>query len=138
LLIFFCLCRKALRLSVRDLPFGIALGLGIMSASNFMYYTMLSAHISLAGPLDVVHQSLSLVSILVWIVYSLLPRTSRSPVVVAVDSTMYRWNEIATALGRPEPSIAIQKPASSFFLNDVEKVVEKVLNRRLKSRESEL
>ena len=138
LLVFFCICRKALRLSVRDLSFGIALGLGIMSASNFMYYTMLSAHISLAGPLDVVHQSLSLVSILVWIVYSLLPRTSRSPVVVAVDSTMYRWNEIATALGRPEPSIAIQKPASSFFLNDVEKVVEKVLNRRLKSRESEL
>jgi hypothetical protein len=138
LLVFFCICRKALRLSVRDLSFGIALGLGIMSASNFVYYTLISAHVSVGGALDVVHQSLSLVSILVWIVYSLLPRTSPASVVAPDNSTIYRWNEIAAALGRAEPGIAVQKPATSFFLNDVEKVVEKVLNRNLKGRESEL
>jgi hypothetical protein len=32
----------------------------------------------------------------------------------------------------------VQQPATSFFLTDVEKVVEKVLTRNLKGRESEL
>jgi len=31
----------------------------------------------------------------------------------------------------------VQQPASSFFLTDVEKVVDKVLTKNLKGRESE-
>jgi len=33
--------------------------------------------------------------------------------------------------------VALHQPANSFFLTDVENVVEKVLNRNLKRRESE-
>jgi len=33
--------------------------------------------------------------------------------------------------------VAVQQPANSFFLTDVERVVEKVLNRNLKGKESE-
>jgi hypothetical protein len=33
--------------------------------------------------------------------------------------------------------VAVQQPANGFFLTDVERVVEKVLARNLKDRESE-
>jgi len=33
--------------------------------------------------------------------------------------------------------VAVQQPANSFFLSDVERVVEKVLARNMKGRESE-
>jgi hypothetical protein len=54
-----------------------------------------------------------------------------------VTSTVYRWNEIASALGHTGTQVAVQQPANSFFLTDVEKVVDKVLNRNLKGQQSE-
>jgi hypothetical protein len=54
-----------------------------------------------------------------------------------VNSTIYRWNEIASALGHTGTQVAVQQPASSFFLTDVESVVDRVLTRNLKKRESE-
>jgi hypothetical protein len=50
---------------------------------------------------------------------------------------LFRWNEIASALGHTGTQVAVQQPASGFFLSDVEKVVEDVLTRNLKGRESE-
>jgi hypothetical protein len=70
-------------------------------------------------------------------VYGALPEPMRKPVVMPVNSTIYRWNEIASALGHTGTQVAVQQPANSFFLTDVENVVEKVLNRNLKGRESE-
>ena len=138
LLAFLCLSMNALRLSIRDLAFGIALGFGIMSANDFVSSSLMSAHSSLTGPLQVAYESLVLVSILLWGAYSLLPQLHRKPVVMPVSSTVYRWNEIASALGHTGTQVAPQEPVNSFFLTDVEKVVEKVLNRNLKGRESEL
>jgi hypothetical protein len=66
-----------------------------------------------------------------------LPEPVRKPVVLPINSTIYRWNEIASALGHSGTQVAVQQPANSFFLTDVERVVEKVLNRNLKSKESE-
>jgi len=61
-----------------------------------------------------------------------LPQTVRKPVMMPVSSTIFRWNEIASALGHTGTQIAVvQQPANSFFLTDVEKVVEKVLTRNL-------
>ena len=51
------------------------------------------------------------------------------------NSTIYRWNEIAAALGHGT-QVAVQQPANSFFLTDVERVVEKVLTRNLQGSES--
>jgi hypothetical protein len=60
----------------------------------------------------------------------------RRPLVMPANSTIYRWNEIASALGHPGTQVAVQ-PSNGFFLTDVEKVVEKVLSRSLNGRESE-
>jgi hypothetical protein len=71
-------------------------------------------------------------------VYSVIPEPARRPVLMPASSTIHRWNEIASALGHTGTQVAAQQPATSFFLSDVERVVEKVLARNMKGRESEI
>jgi hypothetical protein len=137
LLAFLCLSMNALRLSVRDFAFGIALGFGLMSANDFVVVSLMNGTASLTAPLQFVYQSLVLVALGTWVVYAAMPAMAPRPVVMAANSTIYRLNEIASALGHPAPQVAVQQ-SNGFFLTDVEKVVEKVLNRSLKGRESEL
>jgi hypothetical protein len=137
LLAFLCLSINALRLSVRDLSFGIALGFGLMSANDFIVISLMSAKTGLTTPLQFVYQSIVLVALGIWVAYAMLPELARRPMVMAANSTIYRWNEIASALGHPATQVAVEPP-NGFFLTDVEKVVEKVLSRSsLKKRESE-
>jgi hypothetical protein len=137
LLAFLCLSINALRLSVRDLSFGIALGFGLMSANDFIVVSLISAKSGLTTPLQFVYQSIVLVALGTWVAYAALPELARRPMVMAANSTIYRWNEIASALGHPVTQVAVEPP-NGFFLTDVEKVVEKVLSRSsLKKRESE-
>ena len=138
LLAFLCLGMNALRLSVRDMSFGIALGFGLISANDFVGTSLISHNTALAGPLQIVYEAAILATLLIWTVYSAMPEPERRPVVVPASSRIYRWNEIASALGHTGTQVAVQQPANSFFLTDVEKVVEKVLNKNLKGRESEL
>ncbi len=138
LLAFLCLSMNALRISPRDLAFGIALGFGLMAADDFAVASMMSAHMSLNAPLQLLYEALVLISMGIWVAYCLLPEHRRKPVVMPASSAIYRWNEIASALGHTGTQVAIQQPANGFFLTDVEKVVDKVLTRNLKGRESEL
>jgi hypothetical protein len=137
LLGFLCFSMNALRLSVRDLAFGIALGFGVMASNDFITVTLISRYASLTAPLQFAYEGVILLSLATWVVYCALPEPVRKPVVVPVNSTIYRWNEIASALGHTGTQVAVQQPANSFFLTDVENVVEKVLSRNLKRRESE-
>jgi hypothetical protein len=138
LLGFLCLSMNALRLSVRDLAFGISLGFGVMSANDFIFASLTARLATLTAPLQFVYESVILVSLGTWVAYCALPEPARRPMTMPVNSTIYRWNEIASALGHTGTQVAVQQPANSFFLTDVEKVVDKVLNRSLKKRQSEL
>ena len=137
LLAFLCLSMNALRLSVRDLSFGISLGFGLMASNDFVFAALTSRFASLTAPLQFVYESVILVSLGTWVAYCALPEPVRKPVMMPVNSTIYRWNEIASALGHTGTQVAVHQPANSLFLTDVENVVEKVLNRNLKRRESE-
>jgi hypothetical protein len=137
LLAFLCLSMNALRLSIRDMSFGIAVGFGLLSANDFIGAALISHGSSLTEPFQFVYQSLILVALGTWVTYCALPEPVRRPLVVPVNSTIYRWNEIASALGHTGTQVAVQQPANSFFLTDVENVVDRVLSRNLKSRESE-
>jgi hypothetical protein len=137
LLAFLCLCMNALRLSVRDMAFGISLGFGVMAANDFVAASLISRFVSLTAPLQFVYESMILLALGVWVAYCAVPEPARKPVVMPANSTVYRWNEIASALGHTGTQVAVQQPANSFFLSDVEKVVDKVLTRNLKGRESE-
>lgn len=137
LLAFLCLSMNALRLTVRDLSFGIALGFGVLSAGDFVLASWSSRIASVNDPVQFVYESLILVTLAIWTIYCILPEPARRPILMPASSTIYRWNEIASALGHTGTRVAVQQPANSFFLSDVERVVEKVLARNMKGRESE-
>jgi hypothetical protein len=138
LLAFLCLSMNALHLSVRDITFGISLGFGIMSSGDFIFSSLCSSsQSSLIDPIDFVSESMLLISLSIWATYCALPEPARRPVVMPVNSTIYRWNEIASALGHSGTQVSVPQHANSFFLTDVETVVDKVLARNLKGRQSE-
>jgi len=122
---------------VRDWAFGIALGLGLMAANDFVIVSLISRFASLTALPQFVYEAVILITLGTWVTYCALPEPARRPVLIPVNSTIYRWNEIASALGHTGTQVAVPQPANSFFLSDVESVVEKVLNRNLKDRESE-
>jgi hypothetical protein len=138
LLGFLCLSMNALRLTPRHLAFGIALGFGMMSANDFVQSLVVSIFTPLNAPWQFVYEAGILAALSALVTYCALPEPARQPVVMPVNSTIYRWNEIASALGHTGTQVAVQQPAGSFFLTDVEKVVEKVLSRTLKGSESNL
>jgi hypothetical protein len=133
---FLCLAMNALQLSIRDLTFGIALGFGLLSSSDFIISSLLSLNGSFSSPLQFVNESVILASLAIWVAYCALPEPARKPVVVAASSTIYRWNEIASALGHKGANVAVPATGNSFFLSDVEKVVDKVLTRNLRESET--
>jgi hypothetical protein len=137
LLAFLCLSMNALRLTVRDLAFGIALGFGLMCSGEFVVAAWGSRLASWNEPVQFVYESLILGTLAIWMVYCIHPEPVRKPVLMPASSTIYRWNEIASALGHTGTKVAMQQPANSFFLSDVERVVEKVLARNMKGRTSE-
>jgi hypothetical protein len=132
LLTFLALSMNALHLSVRNKAFGISLGFGMMSAGDFIVSTLSSRDASLTSPTQFLNEFLILVTLGMWSYYFAVPEPVTAPVVVAANSTIYRWNEIASALGHGT-QVAVPQPARSFFLSDVEKVVDKVLARNLQS-----
>ena len=134
LLGFLCLSMNALRLSVRDMAFGIALGFGLMSSSDFILASFWSRNTSLTDPLQLVYESVILVLLVIWIVYAALPEPARQPLVMPVNSILLRWNEIASVLGYTGTQVAVQ-PAGGFILTDVERVAERMPIRNLKYRE---
>ena len=138
LLAFLCLSMNALKLSLRDMGFGLALGFGVMAANDFIAASVISHSTSLTAPMQFVYESVTLAALGLWIGYCSVPEPAHKPVVMPANSTVYRWNEIASALGHTGTQVAVQQPANSFFLTDVEKVVDKVLNRNLKGQQSEL
>jgi len=135
LLGFLCLSMNALRLSFRDLAFGIALGFGLMSSSDFILGIFWSRSTSLTDTLQFVTESVVLAALCIWVTYCAVPEPARKPYMVPANSTIFRWNEIATALGHTGTQVAVQ-PAGGFFLSDVEKVVEDTLTRNQKSHAS--
>jgi hypothetical protein len=133
LLGFLCLGMNALRLSARDMIFGIALGFGMMSTNDFILASFWSPKTSLTDPLQFFYESVILLTLGVWIAYCALPEPARQPLMVPANSIIFRWNEIATALGHTGTQVAVQ-PTGGFFLTEAENAVEEALTQKLKSR----
>ncbi len=109
----------------------------MLSSGDFILAAWSSRISSYNDPVQFIYESLILATLAIWMVYCVLPEPARKPILMPASSTIYRWNEIASALGHTGTRVAVQQPANSFFLSDVERVVEKVLARNMKGRESE-
>jgi hypothetical protein len=136
LLALLLLSLKAIGLSPRSRPLGFALGLGLMAASDCAesVVTMLQAATSPAMQMGFEFSSIATLAI--WIGYASMPEPLRKTVTVPVNSAIYKWDQIASALGHKGTQVAVQ-PSPSFFLVDVEKVVERAFVRTLKGKESQ-
>ena len=66
LLAFLCLSMNALRLTVRDLSFGIALGFGVMSSGDFIVASWISRVASYNDPVQFVYEALILATLAIW------------------------------------------------------------------------
>ena len=69
LLAFLCLSMNALRLTVRDLSFGIALGFGMLSSGDFIVAPGVSRIGSYNDPVEFIYEALILATLAIWMVY---------------------------------------------------------------------
>jgi hypothetical protein len=136
LLAFLMLSMKAIGLSPRNRPFGMALGLGLMAAGDCVQSSLVGMQVALGVPAQLLFEAAAVATLLVWVGYAVIPEPARKPVTVAVNSAIYKWDQIASALGHKGTQVAVQ-PTTSFFLVDVEKVVDRAFVRTLKGKESE-
>ena len=132
LLAFLCVCMNTLQISTSDFAFGSALSLAFLAANDLVQSTIPFTNMSLTAANEFIYEAATLIGLGMWNYYATLPQTVRKPVVLSAASPIYRWNEIAMALGHANAKVAVQQPSSGFFLSDVEQVVEKVLARNLK------
>jgi len=85
-------------------------------------------HNMMTSTISVVTTTASLLTLGVWSAYFLQREPVRRAAVLHPSSPLARWNEIATSLGQSAPRVpVVAAPASNFFLQDVEKVVDRIL-----------
>ena len=131
LLTFLALTVHSLGRSFRSQLFGIGLGLGFEAFAQLVTSIAIVHERSLYSPANCMLEVVTLLTFMAWTAYFLLPEpvSEKRPATLPVTSPLIRWNEIAKALGHSTPHIAVGQPAQSFFLQDVEKVVDKILTK---------
>jgi hypothetical protein len=130
LLAFILLSARALGISWRSRIVGITLGFGVLAVVDTVCFMFLLRPGSPLLPWVLVRETGSAVAAGVWLVSLLMPEPNRTAVSLGSTSQLHKWNEIAVALGKPVPHVALGQPEPSpFFLQDVERVVDRVLSR---------
>jgi hypothetical protein len=117
LLLFLMVAAGKLGLSYRSRVFGISFGFGIMAASDLVVSAAFLhlGHNMLTSSISVVTTSASLVTLVVWSAYFMLPEPARRATVLNASSPLARWNEIATTFGHSTPRVPVAVPATSSF-----------------------
>ncbi len=131
LLAFIALTIHSLGRSFRSPLFGIALGLGIQAASDFLITAVVQwQHAQIWSFANLLSEALTAVVLMTWATYFLLPQRQEECGVITVPtpSPLIRWNDVAQALGHGSPRVAAGV-STGFFLQDVERVVDRVLAR---------
>ncbi len=137
LLALLLLSMKAIGLSPRSRPFGIAIGLGTLAMMDCVESSVAVLHVAITPTIQAVFEGSTLVPLCLWILYAALPEPKAQQLTVRADSAIYKWDLIVKAIGHKGTQVALPPAAQSFFLADVEKVVERAFVRTLQNKESE-
>jgi hypothetical protein len=131
LLAFLALSVHSLGRSFRGRVFGVGLGFGVEAAGGLISSLMMTKPGTIWSLGNLFLMSASVVTLMVWTVYFALPEPveERGPITLPVTSPLLRWNDIASALGQRPAHVALGTASSSFFLQDVEQVVDKFLSK---------
>jgi hypothetical protein len=135
LLAFLCIGMKALRISARDMSFGLALGFGVLTLNDLLHSGMIHSGVAMTT-LQYMYEGFTLVALGTWTCYAALPKRVEAPVLLPFRTMLYRWNEIAAAIGHKETQV-VQHSAPSFFLSDVEKIVDRAFESTFKTPTTE-
>jgi hypothetical protein len=130
LLLFLLLAAGKLGLSYRSRVFGISAGFGIMAAADMVVSATFFHHGGgsfMGSSTSLVTTGASMATLLLWSVYFVQPEPARRLATLNPSSPLARWNEIATTLGQSTPRPVVTAPTNNFFLQDVEKVVDRIL-----------
>lgn len=131
LLAYLALSVHSLGRSFRGRVFGIGLGFGLQAAGDLISSAFLTRTAGIWSLGNLVLEVISIVALLVWSTYFLLPEPAeeREPITLPLTSPLLRWNAIASALGQRPAHVALGTASSAFFLQDVEQVVDKFLTK---------
>jgi hypothetical protein len=129
LLLFLMLAAGKLGLSYRSRVFGISAGFGMMAAVDMVVSATFFHHGGsfMGSSTSLVTTGASMATLLLWSAYFVQPEPARRLATLNPSSPLARWNEIATTLGQSTPRPVVAVPANNFFLQDVEKVVDRIL-----------
>jgi hypothetical protein len=132
LLLFLMLSAGKLGLSYRSRIFGISFGFGIMAASNLIataFFVNQGARKIVTSPISIMDTGAGLLTLMIWSAYFVQREPARQVVALPVTSPLARWNEVAIAIGHSGGSVAMAAPSNDFFLQDVEKVVDRIMTK---------
>lgn len=129
LLAFILLSAQTLGISFGSRIVGITLGFGVLaSVDSVCFLVLLHTRVPILACI-LARQIGSLIAISIWLTYLIKPEPQRSMMELPGNSQLRKWNEIAMALGKPVPNVALSAQQGPFFLQDVEQVVDRVLSR---------
>jgi hypothetical protein len=130
LLAFIALTIHSLGRSFRSVMFGMGLGFGLEAASQLIASAFLVRDPALYSLGNFILEAVTISTFLIWTGYFFIPEPAaeRSVATLPLTSPLIRWNEIAKALGHSAPHVALGQ-SQAFFLQDVEKVVDKILTK---------
>jgi hypothetical protein len=129
LLAFIIVSMQTLRLSPRSREFGISLGLGLIAAADLFGSAFAFGHSTLSSFAGYSAQFVVTIGSVVWMIYFTRPAVEAHTVTLLASSPLRRWNEIAGALVPSAPQVTLTPSPSNFFLQDVEKAVDRVLEK---------
>lgn len=124
-LLFVLVIAGRVGLSIGSRPVGVAIGLGIASAVEFMASALALDIHDVLSPASVTMQIGRLLAISVWAIYFLKADAPRKDIGLSPASPLSRWNEVGLAFTATLP--AVQERPVDFFLSDVEQAVDRVL-----------
>lgn len=125
---FVLLAMHTLRLSPRNREFGVTLGLATIAAADLFGSAFAFGHSNLGSLPAYVTQLAVTLGVSIWVIY--FAHGSRAAAkTLPMPSSLQRWNEIAGALTESAPQISLSAGPNRFFLQDVERAVDRVLEK---------
>ena len=124
-LLFVLVIAGRVGLSIGSRTVGIAIGLGIASAVEFMASALAIDIHNVFSPASVTMQFGRLLAVSVWAIYFLKADAPRKDIGLSPASPLSRWNEVGLAFTAILPPV--QERPVDFFLSDVEQAVDRVL-----------
>ncbi len=125
-----CYLVRSMGMPWRSKVFGIMGGFVLGSIASILQVVQVQMNLVSNQILSDLVTASSYVIFITWIAYAFLPEPLPRPVTLPAESPVYRWSQIASALGT-KTQVAVPEPQHSFFLADVEKVVDKVFTRHM-------